>query len=69
MSRLTIEEVLRRLRVSYGDVDFQAGERSEGYWIRAVQLDGHWSWERFRMTSPGSVLHFAEVALAEFYGA
>lgn len=69
MSALTTDEVLRRLRANYRNVDFTAGQRSEGFWIRAVQLDGNWSWERFRMTSPGALLHFAEVALAEFYGA
>ena len=69
MKELTTTEVLRRLRADYRGVDFQAGELAEGYWIRAVQLDGHWSWERFRMTSPGAVLYFAQVALSEFYGA
>jgi hypothetical protein len=69
MREITIEEALRRLRANYQNVDFTAGELSEGFWIRAVQMNGNWSWERFRMTSPGSMFYFAQVALSEFYGA
>lgn len=69
MSEISIDDVLSRLRKGYKGVDFQVGQRSEGYWIRAVELDGHWSWERFRMASPAAVFYFAQVALSEFYGA
>lgn len=69
MRELTVNEVLRRLRADYRGVDIQAGEVPDGYWIRAVQLDGHWSWERHRMASPGAVLYFAQVIMSEFYGA
>ena len=70
MSRVpvTIEAMLRQLTAAYPGVDFTAGERSEGFWIRAVALTGNWTWERFRMTSVGAAHVFAQVALSEFYG-
>lgn len=68
MSRPTLNVVLHQLRIHYPDADIQAGERSEGFWIRCVALSGNWSWERFRLTSPGALQTFAQAALAEFYG-
>lgn len=69
MARLSIETALERLRERNPDIAFDGGERSDGFWISAKDQSGAWQWERSRMTSPGSALYFAEVALVEFAGA
>lgn len=69
MSDITMDVVLSRLSKKYPDVIFAGGERSEGFWIKAAQQQGTWAWERWRVTSPGACLSFAEVALFEFHGA
>lgn len=66
---VSIARVLSMLRYNYQGVRFDAGELSEGFWVKATSLDGRWSWERRRMTSAGAVSVFARAALEEFYGA
>lgn len=69
MSAISMNEALRRLRANYRDVTFDGGNLPEGFWISAHDDAGHWSWVRHRMASPGAALSFAQVAMAEFYGA
>lgn len=49
-----MENYLQRLKESFPSLQFNGGDRSDGYWITVSSESLSFVWQRIRMTSPES---------------
>jgi hypothetical protein len=58
-----MDKILQTLRAEYPGINFDGGDRSEGFWIRVDSPEWGWEWERNRMTSTEAIIHTVREAI------